>query len=121
MFWFFTNLWAQEPRLGVFPVFSKDISSEERAIIDRELFEASTSVFAARMDIVPKEQIQTGLSTIELPEVCAKGGCELIQGRMLGLDRILLSTVHRRLEERFFRVALYDVDTHVILSTQRIL
>lgn len=118
MFWFFTNLWAQEPQLGVFPVFTKDVSAEERAIIDRELFDASTERFAARMDIVPKEQIQTGLATLEFPEACSKGGCELLQAQMLGLDRIVLATVHRRKGTRIFRVALYDVDTHAIFSTQ---
>lgn len=121
MFWFFTNLWATEPSLGVFPVSVIAISDEERAQINRELYTISTKLYAGKMDILAPSTVISRLEQSSVPEECEDGDCIYLKARLLGAERVLITTMHREREQVFLRVALHDVVQKAILQTKRFL
>ena len=119
MFWFFTKLWAAPPSLGVFPVFAMELSDAERIQINRELYTISTKLYSGKMDIIAPSTVVSRLGQISIPEECEEGDCIYLKARLLGAEKLLISTVHREREQLILRVALHDVAKKAISQTKR--
>ena len=112
------TVWAQEVRLGVFPIQTDVLSEEEIAVLQEELTQASQEHF--QIEIISSKEMRKTLSQISIPIECSQGGCEPMIARMMGLHRFLSVTVQERSKERVFRISLYDPNQNLIILSNRI-